>query len=106
MGVVIARIWRTGLDEARADVYDRFAAEQSLGMFRSQAGFCGVLFARTEAGRAVITLWQDQEAIQALAESDAYRGTAAALEATGCLRPPQSVEVMPLEFAWFVPGLN
>jgi len=53
---VIVRIWRTGLDEMRADEYERFAREHSLPMFRRRAGFRGVLFARAEHGRVVITL--------------------------------------------------
>lgn len=94
---MFARIWRTGLDETRASEYERFAAEQSLTMFRKRSGFRGALFLRTSDGRAVITLWQDQDAIEQLDESVEYRNTVAAIEATGFLRPPQSVEVLPLD---------
>lgn len=97
---MIARIWRTGLDESRAAEYEAFAAEQSLPMFRRHDGFCGVFFVRTETGRASITLWRDREAAEALAESSDYLETVAAIKATGFLQAPQSVEVLPVDNAW------
>src|SRR5215207_4696754 len=57
---MIVRIWRTGLDESRADEYERFARERSLPMFQKQPGCVGVFFTRTEQGRAVITLWENE----------------------------------------------
>jgi heme-degrading monooxygenase HmoA len=103
---LIARIWRTGLDESRAEEYDQFAAERSLAMFRSQPGFCGVLFTRMDNGRAVITLWRDQDAIEALDRSADYRDTVAAIGAAGFLRSPQSVEILPVERSWVLPDLG
>jgi heme-degrading monooxygenase HmoA len=100
---MIVRIWRTGLDETRAEEYERFAAERSLVMFRRQPGCCGVLFARMDTGRAVITLWHDQDAVDALDRAADYRATVAAIEATGFLRPPQTVEILPVDSAWIMP---
>jgi hypothetical protein len=54
---MIVRIWRTQIDQARADEYLDFAQSRSLPMFRAEPGFAGVLFAAREAERAVITLW-------------------------------------------------
>jgi heme-degrading monooxygenase HmoA len=97
---VIARVWRTGLDETRAEEYDRFAAQRSTPMFRRQPGLLGVLFTRTERGRAVITLWRDARDVEALERSEDYRATVAAIGAAGFLRGPQEVEVLPVDAAW------
>ncbi|WP_433005995.1 antibiotic biosynthesis monooxygenase [Kribbella sp. CA-294648] len=94
------RIWRTGLDERRAAEYETFAAERSLPMFKRQAGCLGVLFGRTASGRMVVTFWRDQEAAEALAESDDYLETVAAIMAAGFLEAPQSVELLPVDDAW------
>jgi heme-degrading monooxygenase HmoA len=102
---MIARIWRTGLDESRAEEYDVFAGERSLPMFRRQPGLRAVFFVRTEDGRAAITLWQDLAAAEALATSKDYLDTVEAIKAAGFLRSPQSVELVPVEQAWLAPDL-
>jgi heme-degrading monooxygenase HmoA len=92
---VIVRIWRTRIDPARAAEYERFAEERSLPMFRAQSGFRGVLFtAAAENSRAVISFWEDQEAVELLDRSDSYRQTASALGSTGILRGDQTVELL------------
>ena len=92
---MIVRIWRTGIDPARAGEYERFAEERSLPMFRAQRGFRGVLFT-TAAGdrRAVISFWEDHGAVELLDRSESYRDTAAALGSTDILRGEQTVEVL------------
>ena len=102
---MIARIWRTGLDESRAAEYDAFAAERSLPMFRRHPGFRAVFFVRTANGRATITVWRDLAAAEALAESADYLQTVEAILATGFLMPPQSVELLPVDYAWLAPDL-
>ena len=94
---MIARIWRTQIDETRADDYRRFAHVKSLPMFRAQPGFVGVLFAANLAERAVITLWRDIASAQRLDQSETYKSTVAEIEATGFLRGESSVEVLELE---------
>jgi heme-degrading monooxygenase HmoA len=92
---VIVRIWRTGVDPARAGEYDRFAEERSLPMFRAQPGFRGVLFtAAADDRRAVISFWEDEAAVDLLDVSESYRSAAAALGSTGILRGDQTVEVL------------
>jgi heme-degrading monooxygenase HmoA len=92
---VIVRIWRTGIDPARAAEYERFAEERSLPMFRAQPGFRGVLFTTAaEGGRAVISFWEDERAVGLLDRSERYRATASALGSSGILRGEQSVEVL------------
>jgi hypothetical protein len=44
--MTIARIWRTQIDEHRADEYEYFADRESLPMFRAHEGFIGGWFKR------------------------------------------------------------
>ncbi|MEU4192268.1 antibiotic biosynthesis monooxygenase [Kribbella sp. NPDC026611] len=97
---MIVRIWRTGIVEERAAEYDAFAHTRSLPMFRRQPGCRGVYFTHTETGRAVVTIWTNQEAADALAHSDDYLATVAAIEATGFLLGPQSVELLNVNDHW------
>jgi heme-degrading monooxygenase HmoA len=94
---MIARIWRTQIGPSRAEDYRRFAHSKSLPMFREQPGFVGVLFAANLAERAVITLWRDHGAARRLDQSEAYRSTVAAIDATGFLRGESTVEIFELE---------
>ena len=103
MRPLVVRIWRTGLDESRATEYEDFALRISLPMFRRHAGFLGVLFAGAAAERTVITLWSDKGAAMALDASADYRATVRAIEATGFLRPPQRVELLPVHNSWIEP---
>jgi heme-degrading monooxygenase HmoA len=96
----VVRIWRTGLDESRAQEYEEFARTVSVPMFRRHAGFAGVLFARSSGERVVITFWQDRAAADALAESDDYQVTVQAIEAAGFLRPPQRLELLDVHDQW------
>ena len=92
---MIVRIWRTGIDPARAADYDRFAEARSLPMFRAQPGFRGVLFTTAaDGGRAVISFWEDDRAVELLDRSETYRETASALGSSGILRGDQMVEVL------------
>jgi heme-degrading monooxygenase HmoA len=92
---VIVRIWRTRVDPARADEYERFAHERSLPMFRRQAGFRGVLFAAgDETERVVLSFWENADAVEALGRSPTYRETVDALLASGILTGEQTVEVL------------
>ena len=104
MRPLVVRIWRTGLDESRAPEYEDFALRISLPMFRRHAGFLGVLFAGTGAERTVITLWTNKAAAMALDASADYQATVRAIEATGFLRPPQRVELLPVHNSWIEPG--
>jgi len=97
---LVVRIWRTGLDESRAPEYEDFALRISLPMLRRHTGFLGVLFAGTGAERTVITLWSDIAAVMALDASADYQATVRAIEATGFLRRPQRVELLPVHSSW------
>lgn len=92
---MVVRIWRTGVKPERFEEYERFAWERSLHMFREQRGFLGVLFMREEADRvAVLTLWEDEKAIEALEASPLYRQTVEGILGSGFLAREQSVEVL------------
>jgi heme-degrading monooxygenase HmoA len=89
---MIMRIWRTQVDITRATEYERFAAEQSLPMFRAHRGFNGLLFGRHGADCIVITLWEDDVAADALEDSPRYRETVARIGTTGFLIGQSQIE--------------
>jgi heme-degrading monooxygenase HmoA len=68
-------------------------------MFSSQPGFVGVLFAAAPRQRAVETLWESRAAAEALAQSNSYRHTVAAIEAAGFLHGESHVELFELQGA-------
>jgi heme-degrading monooxygenase HmoA len=91
---MVARIWRTGVKPERFEEYERFAHERSLPMFREQRGFIGVLLLREEADRAaVLTLWEDEKAVEELEASSLYRQTVEDILGSGLLAAEQSVDV-------------
>jgi heme-degrading monooxygenase HmoA len=103
---VIIRLWRTQVDATRAAEYERFAAEESLPMFRAHQGFSGLLFGRRGNDCVVITLWEDDAAADALEVSPRYRDTVARISATGFLVGKSQVERFTLhgnELAGFWP---
>ena len=91
---MVARIWRTGVKPERFKEYERFARERSLLIFREQRGFIGVLFMREKADRvAVLTLWEDEKAVEELEASPLYRQTVEVILGSSLLAKEQSVEV-------------
>jgi heme-degrading monooxygenase HmoA len=91
---MLARMWRTGVDPSRVGEYERFASSRSLPMFRAHRGCLEVLFLRSSAdSAAVLTVWEDPDAIVELEASELYRETVAAILAAGFLTGPQTVEV-------------
>jgi hypothetical protein len=91
------RIWRTGIDPARAHEYDEFARTTSVSMFRRQPGFVAVLFTSRGSERTVITLWEDRESADALNASATYEATVNEIKAAGFLRGEQSVDAFALD---------
>jgi hypothetical protein len=91
--MAIARIWRTRIDQSRTDEYLRFAQERSLPMFRSHAGFAGVVFGGAEDKCVVITFWQDVQSARALDVSPRYQQTVLEIKRSGFIVGPSSVEV-------------
>jgi hypothetical protein len=89
---MIMRVWRTQVDVTRAAEYERFAAEESLPMFRAHEGFTGLLFGRHGADCVVVTLWEDDAAADALEDSPRYQDTVARIGAAGFLAGQSAVE--------------
>lgn len=87
------RIWTTGVEPNRVDEYRSFALERSLPMFCTQNGFLGVLFTEAQARFAVISLWKDRMALEALERSESYRSTVNAIISSGFLTGNQNIEV-------------
>jgi heme-degrading monooxygenase HmoA len=102
---MIARIWRTKVQSGAEADYERFAQEQSLPMFRAQAGCLGVLFLRSPEDRAVLSLWVDERAVAALSTSPTYQETAQRLTATGVLAGTPTVEVFQVD-GGFLEGIT
>jgi heme-degrading monooxygenase HmoA len=101
----VARIWRTGVKPERLEEYERFAQERSLPMFLEQRGFIGVLFMREKADRAaVLTLWEDEKAVEELEASPPYRQTVEAILGSGLLAREQSVKLFKVHGGQIVAG--
>lgn len=79
------RIWSTRIDESRVEEYEEFAHSTSLPMFEAQPGFRGLLFGRNGSECAVITLWHDDDAADAMESSASYQQAVAAINAAGFL---------------------
>jgi heme-degrading monooxygenase HmoA len=97
---MVVRIWRTGIDESRADEYQEFARRRSAPMFASHHGFLGVMFAAAPGQRVVVTFWESPSAAAALADSSSYRQTVAGIEAAGFLAGTSNVETFELQDAF------
>jgi heme-degrading monooxygenase HmoA len=107
---VIARLWKTGIAPGRGDAYEAFAHGVSLPMFHAQPGFLGVVMGRdadSNTNRAwVLTLWQDQAAVDALAASPTYQATVAAILAANLLAGEQTTEVSAVHLLDISPPLE
>src|SRR5438270_7153684 len=80
---MLQRVWRCTVDPDRAGEYEEFARRISMPMFREQRGYRGCIMARRDQYCEVLTLWDDQEAIEALAISDSYNATVAKIRSAG-----------------------
>jgi heme-degrading monooxygenase HmoA len=74
-------------------------------MFREQRGFIGILFMREKADRAaVLTLWEDENAVEELEASPLYRQTVEAILGSDLLAREQSVELFEVHGGRVVAG--
>jgi heme-degrading monooxygenase HmoA len=80
---MLQRVWRCTVDPDRAGEYEDFARHISLPMFRKQQGYRGCIMARRGPDCEVLTLWEDEAAIEAIAISDLYNTTVARIRAAG-----------------------
>lgn len=93
---MLARIWTTSIDPAQAEAYEQFARRVSLPMFQAQAGFKGIFMLRREEKCLVVSLWEDQTAVDQLALSETYNNTVARILAQGFLVGEQTTETFDL----------
>lgn len=91
---MLARLWRTRIDEGQAEAYEAFARDISLPMFHAQPGYEGALMLRAGEECTVITLWRDEASIASLKNSPSYGETVSAILATGFIRGEQCLELM------------
>ena len=86
---MIARTWRTRIDTARLDEWERFVSERSTPMFRQQDGMRAVFHARDGDEWLTVSILRDAATVAALGSSQSYITTAEDLLATGMvLREP------------------
>jgi hypothetical protein len=102
---MIVRIWRTEVAEARVAAYERFAATESLPMFRAQVGNLGVLFARDGSSCAVVSFWDSMGAIESLGQSATYRSTVDRIMAAGFITQEPTTEVLVCHGGWMSPDV-
>jgi heme-degrading monooxygenase HmoA len=95
------RIWRTRVDLSRLSEYERFISEQSQPMFTAQPGFIGVVFSRSGEQVAVLSIWEDEEAVRALATSESYQQAVRSIAAAGFISADTSLEVLEVQVASF-----
>jgi heme-degrading monooxygenase HmoA len=93
---MIVRLWTTGLVPAKAAEYDAFANSRSLAMFKALEGCLGVIFVRSGGRGYVFSLWRDAASVEAMEESELYRGTVRDITAAGFLAEPQTTELVSL----------
>jgi heme-degrading monooxygenase HmoA len=91
---MIGRLWKTGLKPGCGAAYEKFARDVSMPMFRQQEGFLGCVMSRSAQEGSVLTFWQDQEAVDALAHSPSYQATVASIVEADMLAGSQTTEVM------------
>ena len=100
-GNMIARIWRTMVDEARAEEYEIFARTVSLPMFRSQQGYVGVIMARQEETCVVMSFWKGIDDVNRLGASATYRDTVGQILSMGFLHGEQTTEILDVHLSDF-----
>jgi len=80
---MIVRSWTAQVDASRIDDYERFAAVESLPMFRAQPVILGVLFTRDGSTCNVISIWEAMADVEALSRSKTYERTVERIMSTG-----------------------
>ena len=95
---MILRVWRAKIYPEHLDEYQCFEQEWCMLMLRKQPGLLGVLFLRqAEDCAALLTIWEDAGAVEALESSPSYRQVTHELAESALLAGNQSVEVFEVE---------
>lgn len=93
---MLQRVWRCTIDLDRTEEYEEFARNVSLPMFRLQLGFCGCLMSRRDGECEVLTLWEDEESVNALETSETYLSTVAQIRDAGFIQAEKGSSVSQL----------
>ncbi|HUQ18405.1 MAG TPA: antibiotic biosynthesis monooxygenase [Gemmatimonadaceae bacterium] len=89
---MIARIWTTRVIAGRESEYQQFANTRSTEMFKQQPGCLGVLMLRGADGTfSALSLWHSSTDADALANSESYLATVAALNQLSVLTGESTV---------------
>lgn len=102
---MIVRMWTASVAEDRITDYERFAATESLAMFKSQRGNLGVFFTRRESTCTVVSLWDSDAAIEALTASPTYERTVRRIMATGFIVGVATTTTWECHGGWISPAL-
>lgn len=68
-------------------------------MFTAQPGFRGVIFSRSEDAVAVLSFWDDHDAVEALSTSETYLEAVNAIGDAGFLTSDSTLEVFEIHDA-------
>ncbi len=101
---MVIRIWKTRVNPERLHEYEEFEESSSSPMFLQQPGFLACFFVRSDEDCAAITLWEDEESVEALATSTSYLETASRLEQTQMLIGEQTVRRFRVHRCLLAPG--
>ena len=96
--MVIVRVWRAKINQARLEEYRRFERERCMPMLHKQPGILAVLFLRqAEDHAASLTIWEDAGTVEALQSSPSHREITHELAESALLAENESVEVFEVE---------
>lgn len=90
---MLLRIWKVSLKPGKAAALETFANTISLPMFRQQPGCLAVFFTKSEQVCATVTVWESQQAVDAMEQSALYRDVVAQIGASGILGDDHSTDV-------------
>jgi len=90
---MLLRIWKVGIAPAKAAALEAFANTVSLPMFKAQAGCLGVFFTRTDRHCATVTIWESQQAVDAMETTTLYQDVVRQIEDSGILGSDHQTEV-------------
>jgi quinol monooxygenase YgiN len=90
---MLIRIWQLKVKPDRFDELEDFTRTYFLSMFKEQKGCLGVLFTHDENYCAMISIWEDMQAIEKLRDSASYNDAIEKILGSGMLEDEQSVEL-------------
>ncbi len=103
---MIVREWRSEFDSSRSNEFERLETE-SLHILNRQPGFVSVLFSRNGPNIAVtLSVWENQNAIDALKNSSGYFDFMKMLQDSGMLRGAPTEELFEIKGGYLPSGVD